>query len=162
MKWHCGILSDDPRKDRTFQWLTRGYWDTGMPPEIERELRIWMAMPGFSISYHSRVFGLSPATMAKHIGGYEKYKDEVHENWLSATREDCLKLCLRRRGGNIPVISQLQMLNDLKTGYSKVGLSREYRVSLATVHHIGRGWIRGHSELPVGFSLLGATPVRQS
>lgn len=161
MKWHCGLLSDEPEKDRTLQWIKRGCWDT-LPDDVQHELRIWMAMPGFAVSYHHRAFGLNREYISRQMGGYERYKGEVHENWLSATREDCLKLCLRRRGGNVPVISQLQMLNDLKAGQSALSVAREYRVSKHTIYQISKGTIRCHGELPLGFALLGATRVQRS
>ena len=61
------------------------------PPEIEHELRVWLAMPGFHPTYHAHVLGLSLYSIRKHIGGYEEMAEEVAENWLSATRDDCVR-----------------------------------------------------------------------
>lgn len=160
MKWHCGLLSDDPSKDRTLQWIKRGRWHT-LPEDVQHELRIWMAMPGFTAGYHYRAFELGREYINSQMGGYETYKAEVHENWISATRDDCLKLCLRRSGSQVPVISQLQMITDLKAGHTALSLAREYQVSKATIYNLSKGIIRCHGELPSGFALLGALRVNR-
>lgn len=61
----------------------------------------------------------------------------------------------------MPVISQLQIMNDLKAGHRGVALAREYRVNKATIYHLGKGIVRCHGDLSLGFSLLGATRVER-
>ena len=81
------------------------------------------------------------------------------ENWLSATRQDCVRLCHLRPFGRsgVPLLSQLSMLDDLKRGMSQCAIGREYGVTNEFVHQrkkygISRavtGW-----DLPAGFELL--------
>lgn len=157
MKWHCGLLSDRPDKDRTLQWLKRGMWDRGLPEDVEHELRVWMAMPGFSAGYHASAFNVDVRTVLKHIGGYDGLKREVGENWLSATRDDCVKLSrLRQKGGAIPVICQLSMLDDLKRGMKRVEIYRDYAVDEGATRKLWKGGVTFRGELPIGFSLLWA------
>ncbi|MGD9715181.1 MAG: hypothetical protein AB7V46_24465 [Thermomicrobiales bacterium] len=123
-------------------------------PEIERELRIWLAMPGFSLAWHANAFGLGKAYIRPHLGGSHQWHDEIVENWLSATREDCAALSRMRPGlGNVPLISQIRAVEDLKH-MRAVDVAREYRINYNTIW----GWrTRGFQpgrDLPPGFELL--------
>lgn len=158
MKWHCGLLSDDPSKDRTLQWIKRGYWHT-LPEDVQHELHIWMAMPGFTANYHAHAFGVDKRYVAKFVGGYDDLRKEVGENWLSATRDDCVRLCQLRGRGDIPVVSQIRMIDDLKAGRKQVDVTRDYGVSRSTTRGFSKGVISFSGELPSGFALLGALRV---
>lgn len=154
MKWHCGLLSNQPERDRTLQWIKRGQWDT-LPEDVQHELRVWMAMSGFHANYHALAFGLDKRYVAKFMGGYRDLKKEVGENWLSATRGDCIALCHMRGRGDIPVICQIQMTNDVKAGYTQAEVSRIYGVNSSTMKHLSIGRIKFRGDLPDGFALLG-------
>lgn len=154
MKYHCGLLDDRPDKSRTLNWIKRPVWGN-LPPEIERELRIWLAMPGFSAGYHAHTLGRNVAYVSKHMGGYERWRDEVAENWLSATRDDLVKLSQLRPGiGHVPLICQLRAVQDLKSGATIKKIAGEYRVHPTTITN----WsIRGPTpagHIPSGFDLL--------
>lgn len=154
MNWHCGLLSAQPNKDRTLAWIKRGAWDT-LPDDVAHEMRIWMAMPGFAINYHAQTMGLDKRYVAKFYGGYQQQWREVGENWLSATREDCVALCNLRAGGDVPVISQLSIIDDLKAGAKQVDVAREYAVSEKVTRYCSKGRIHFRGELPLGFAMLG-------
>jgi hypothetical protein len=156
MKWHCGLLSERPDQDRTLQWIKRGGWGTGLPADVERELKIWLAMPGFTIKYHAHVFRLDRSTIAPFVGrGFEELKQEVAENWLSVTRDDAVKLSqIRPPKGDVPLISQLAIADDVKRGVKKADIQRAYKVSGFTVTSIAKGHLRVRSPLPSGFELL--------
>lgn len=156
MLYHCGLLDTCPETSRKLQWVKRPVWGR-LPPDIERELRIFLAMPGFSASYVSHVFRIGAATVARNIGDYESWRDEVAENWLSTTRNDCIKLARLRPGtGNVPVICQLRALQDVKSGMSFSAIGREYGVTGAQVRHWARRGILSKRPLPPGFALLSA------
>jgi len=155
MKWHCGLLSEQPAADRTLNWIKRGHWVGGLPADVERELTIWMAMPGFSLAFHSHTLQVSRQLVYPWMGGYDQLKAEVAENWLSATRDDCVRLAqLRPSKGELPVISQLQIMNDLKAGAKVVEIIRDYRTNHQTVAELRRGAIKSRRPLPSGFALL--------
>lgn len=74
--------------------------DRGLPDDVLRELSIWLAMPGFPFSYHAHVFGMDRSYVARFVRGYDQRQREVGDNWLSATRDDCIRLCrMRLMGG---------------------------------------------------------------
>ena len=52
------------------------------------------------------------------------------------------------------MISQLQVMNDLKAGGRPTELAREYKAGRETINGLGRGVIKSRRPLPVGFSLL--------
>lgn len=160
MLYHCGLLDERPEKSPTLEWIKRPRMWGRLPPEIERELRIFLAMPGFTSAYLQRVFYKSYGYIARNGSRYEDWRHEVAENWLSATREDCMKLCRLRGGqGNVPVISQLRAIQDLKSGISLLRVSEEYEVSVMTLADWRDHGVRFNGKLPSGFSLLrGSTP----
>ena len=72
-------------------------------------------MPGFHPTYHAHVLGLSLYSIRKHIGGYEEMAEEVAENWLSATRDDCVRLSrMRPYNASVPLLCQIRAVQDLK------------------------------------------------
>lgn len=153
MKWHCGLLSERPENDRTLNYIKRPIWGH-LPPEIEHELRIWLAMPGFSISYHTHTLRQGRSLVERNIGGYDQYRNEVAENWLSATREDCIKLARLRPGlGDVPVICQARALQDMKT-MTVAKVARDYGVKDSTVTMWRKVGFRCNQLLPSGFELL--------
>ena len=156
MLWHCGLLSERPDRDRTLEWIRRGSWNSGLPEDVERELRIWLAMPGFTAAFHAHNFGVSSGVVRRQLGGYEKFKREVGQNWLSATREDCVRLSqLRPPRGDLPLLSQLQIIDDVKAGHRRRDLMREYLTNTATIHRLAQGLVLfGKRPLPPGFELL--------
>lgn len=157
MLYHCGLLDERPEKSRTLEWVKRPVWGN-LPADIERELRIFLAMPGLSYSYVAHVFRRGMAYVRPHVGvGYDVWRDEVIANWMSATREDCIKLTQLRPGkGNVPVIAQLRALQDLKAGLTLADISREYGVSEVTVAQWRDKGVRSSVPLPSGFALLSA------
>lgn len=156
MRWHCGLLDDEPERSPIYRLITTRYWNA-LPPEIEKELEIWLAMPGFSMAFHEKTLhgNRLERTFQARMGHYEKWKAEVIENWLSATREDCVRLSVRRPGlGSVPLLSQLSILDDVKRGLRNTDIAREYRVSGATVTAIGKGRLRFPGNLPPGVGWL--------
>jgi hypothetical protein len=114
-------------------------------------------MPGFSINFHAHTLGLSRPTVSRFVGrDYHELRDAVAENWLSCTRDDAVKLSQMRPGtGNIPVLSQLAILDDLKRGLGPTEIGEAYRVHPGTVSVLGRGTIKaGLSFMPEGFELI--------
>lgn len=153
MKYHCGLLDERPENSRTLNWIKRPNWGH-RPPEIEHELQVWLAMPGFSVSYHAHTLRHAKQVLTRHMGGYEEHKAEVIENWLSATREDCIKLARLRPGkGDVPVISQIRAVEDLKTMGLKA-VSEDYGVSLHSVQMWRKSGFRFNGPMPSGFELL--------
>lgn len=87
--------------------------------------------------------------------GYEDLKAEVAENWLSATREDAIRLSnMRPSKGDLPLLSQLQIMNDLKAGHSATYLAAEYGTNTRKVGKLSKGIILLRQPLPPGFTLL--------
>jgi hypothetical protein len=155
MKYHCGLLDERPENSRTLNWIKQGTWGR-LPPEIEHELRVWLAMPGFSISYHCHTLRRGRTTIIPNLGGFEELEQEVAENWLSATRDDCVKLSRMRPGtGNVPLISQLRAVQDLKK-MRQVDVARDYRITVPTLVTWASTGFRTWGQLPVGFELLTA------
>lgn len=153
MLYHCGLLDERPANSRTLNWIRRTTWGK-LPPELEHELRVWLAMPGFSVPYHAHALGVSRQRIEQNIGGYEEHKADVIANWLSATREDCVKLARLRSGqGHIPLISQLRAVEDLKH-MSMTQVARDYGVHLQSVIDWLHTGFRSNSQLPSGFELL--------
>jgi hypothetical protein len=159
MKYHCGLLSERPEKDATLQWVRKGWWDLpGHPPEIEFERRVWLAMPGFSASFHAHTLGVSIEQVTRHLGrDYDELRDAVAENWLSCTRDDAVKLSqLRPPKGELPLLCQLQIMRDLKAGLGPTEIAQLYLTNTSKVCELGRGTVRVRRPLPSGFELLTA------
>ena len=58
---------------------------------------------------------------------------DVIDNWMSATREDCVRLSQIRPGmGDVPLISQIRAVQDLKH-MLLVDVARDYRVPTHSV-----------------------------
>lgn len=153
MKYHCGLLDARPDQSRTLKWIRTPAWGH-RPPEIEHELKVWLAMPGFSIAYHAHVLGHSKLIVARHMGGFEEMRDDVVENWLSITREDCLALArLRPNQGSMPLVCQLRALQDLKT-LGAVVVARDYRTTLQTLRMWRTRGLATRGPVPAGFELL--------
>ena len=150
MLYHCGLLDEQPERSRTLQWIRRGRWDQpGFPEDVRRELMIWLAMPGFAHSFHTRAFMTCNAVLRPYLDGFEQWKEEVSANWISATREDCIRLALMRPGkADVPLISQLQAVRDLKAGMTRSEVAREYRVLPETVRKWADGHFAGVQRLP--------------
>ena len=157
MLYHCGLLSERPERDPTLAWAKRGGWDLpGCPASIEHDRRVWLSMPGFSTSFHAHTLGPCRETIQRfHMADFAELRDDVVTNWMSATREDCVRLSQMRPGtGNIPLISQLQIMDDLKKGAKPKLLAGEYRITAATVRNLKRGHPKFARGLPSGFELL--------
>jgi hypothetical protein len=73
------------------------------------ELEIWLVVPGFPTSFHEHALqtGHLMKGWRDRFGLLDKWKREVAENWLSATREDAVALSQMRLGtGNAtPVVA---------------------------------------------------------
>lgn len=155
MKYHCGLLDERPEDSRTLQWVKRPAWGS-RPPEIEHELAVWLAMPGFSVSYHQHTLGHDRTVLLPRLGYNPVLRGEVIGNWLSATREDCVKLArLRPRGsGNVPLICQMRAVADLK-GMRQADVARDYDVTVSSIWGWRkRGFNFKRHPLPSGFELL--------
>lgn len=154
MIWSCGLLEEQP--NRTLSIIRRGYWHEGLPPELDRELRIWMSMPGFSVSFHHHTLGVGHASITRWIGrDYEQFKREVGENWLSATRDDCVKLArMRPSMGDMPLLCKLQIMDDLKRGGRPFLLADEYATNSTLINELRNGHVKLRQQLPDGFELL--------
>ena len=102
---------------------------------MEHELRVWLAMPGFTLKYHVETLD-HPAHVVKHfMGHYEDLKSDVCDNWLSATREDCIKLGNRRPSkGDLPFLTKFQMLKDSARGLSQKQIAEDFGVAHSTAH----------------------------
>lgn len=158
MKWHCGLLSEQPEKDQTLNYIKRGYWHLPAPPEIKRELRIWLAMPGFSVAYHAHVFRVSHPTIRSYLASqdFSDVQTEVAENWLSVTDEDAIRLARMRRGtGNLPLVCQLRLLDTLKQGMKRSKVAELYRVTPHTVDRLRKGGLTTRGVRPSVGGLLG-------
>lgn len=156
MIYHCGLLDERPHKSRTLQWIKRGAWGAGLPADVERELRIWLATPGFSASYHAHVFNLSIRLVTEWVGvGFEEYRDEIAKNWLSATREDCVKLSqLRPPKGDVPLLVQFRIMDDMKAGRRVTALKKEYQINHRFFQILRKGQPRVRQPLPRGFEMF--------
>lgn len=158
MKWHCGLLDKRPEQSRTLEYIKRGFWELNMPEDVERELRIWMSMPGFSQSFHMHTLGVGCLLLRRWMmRDYDQFKAEVAENWLSVTRDDAVRLSQMRPGkvgGDVPLICKLQMMTDLKAGARNADIEKEYRVSGGITSELVRGIVKSRAPLPSGFELL--------
>lgn len=155
MLYHCGLLDERPDRSRTLNWIKRGDWEAGLPADVEKELYVWLAMPGLSINFHAHNFKLSRQYLRRFVGGFEEHRAEVAENWLSATREDCVKLSqLRPPKGDLPLLVQLSILNDLKAGRRVCDLMKEYQINRRSFQSLRKGHVRVRQPLPRGFELL--------
>jgi hypothetical protein len=124
---------DAPEKLMEFR---RSNWHT-LPDDMRRELRIWLAMPGFSIRYHVEALGHEPRLVKQFMGAYEELKDEVLENWASATKEDCIKLgYLRPEKGDLPLITKLEIRREYMRGSRQNAIAEEFGVAPATVNKL--------------------------
>lgn len=136
MKWHCGLLDEHPYENPTYRWVTRGgFFRPEFPEAIRHELAILLAMPGFPRAFFASYLRLSDRhidRVRKKLPGYEELRNEVAENWLSVTREDAIKLCHMRLDPRsaVPLVVQLQILDDIKAGIPQAHLAREYGISL--------------------------------
>lgn len=153
MKYHCGILDERPDRSRTLNWIKRSAWGL-RPPEIEYELSVWLAMPGFTAAYHAHVLHHSVASIAPRLGGFEAVREAVVENWMSATRDDCIALAhLRPNRGDFPLLCQLRALEDLK-GMRMVDVAKDYGTTLQTIWAWRIHGLKFRGPLPSGFELL--------
>jgi hypothetical protein len=148
MLYHCGLLSERPETHRTLNWIKRPHWGR-MPEDVEHELSIWLAMPGFPVAFHAHTLAHGPAYIKPHMGRFEELRDEVIENWSSATPEDCQRLSRMRPGtGNIPIICQHSMLQEVKAGRRQTDIAEDYRVHEQTVHQLVRHGVRSSRGWP--------------
>ena len=124
------------------------------PPEIEHELKVWLAMPGFTVRYHAHVLGLSQHSIRQHIGGYDEMAEAVAENWLSATRDDCIRLAQLRDGpASVPLLCQIRAVQDLKK-MRLIDVAKDYRVSDQSLLNWSKRGFNFSGHLPSGFALL--------
>lgn len=72
MKYSCGLLDDDPMENRAYRWITGAHW-SALPADVEHELRVWLAIPGFSASWHTHNFRVGPDRIRPLIGNYERF-----------------------------------------------------------------------------------------
>jgi hypothetical protein len=152
MKWSCGLLDGD---DDKLRYLRHHDWNDLDGP-LADELEIWLAMPGFSMAFHEHTLGKMRRTKGWRLryGLHDKWKDEVAENWSSATREDAIALArMRPRGGSVPLLTQVSMLRNLERGWRQSDVARTYRVSPAMVANLKRGQLTNISDIPASFSL---------
>jgi hypothetical protein len=135
--WHCGLLDDPVFEIEKRNQIRYANWHT-LPEELERELRIWLAMPGFSLSYHVETLERDPREISQFMGGYAELEEDVLLNWLSATREDCVKLgWLRPDKGDLPLISKIEIRRDyMRGGMTQTAIAKDYGVWPATVHKL--------------------------
>jgi hypothetical protein len=160
VKWHCGILGDPTvprptwRLDGIFGWRNEGA--VGVR---QHELAVWLAMPGFSTNYHASNLKLAWNTVRKYqqlLRGFDELSADVAANWLSVTRDDAVQLCRRRpEKGDVPIICQLRMLDDLKAGRRHATVAREYGVRREWLSRVQQKGLRAaRCRLPAGFELL--------
>jgi hypothetical protein len=153
-------LDEDPVERGKWRWIRHGRWTSStIPDDLRHELAVWLAMPGFSTNYHATNLGVAWNTVRKYrqlLPDYDDLSGDVVENWLSVTREDAGLLCQRRPfKGDVPIICQLRMLDDLKAGRGFGAIAREYGVRrewLSRMRLQGISAARYH--LPRGFELL--------
>ena len=112
MLYHCGLLDEQPDKSRTLNWIKRPHWGT-MPPDIERELSIFLAMPGLTTAYVSHLLRHSDVYVKRRMGFYEDWKAEVDANWASATC--CATVGLR--SATTSVDTRIGKRTSMRTGH---------------------------------------------
>lgn len=161
MKWHSGLLAPDPSKHRSYQWMRRGGWfNPDFPADVFHDIAVWLRTPGLGFNFHRVNFKISSATLAdrmKRMPSFEELRNDVAENWLSVTREDAIKLIHMRVGpyrSQIPLLSQLKILDDIKAGLSQARIARDFGISPTTVSTIALKGAKWGSPLPAGFELL--------
>ena len=154
MRWHCGLLDERPDQSRVLARIKRGNWNS-LGPDVWHELMVWLAMPGFSIAFHQHTLGVSREVVTAAIPAFEDWREDVIDNWISATREDCVRLCrMRPDKGDVPIIFQLRIMDDVKAGISQVDLAGEYGLDKGTINGWKQRGLRSRGELPSGFELL--------
>lgn len=141
--------------------MRRGGWfEPDFPPDVFHDIAVWLRTPGLGFNFHRVNFKISAPTLVdrmKRMPSFEDLRDDVAENWLSVTREDAIKLIHMRVGplrSQIPLLSQLKILDDLKAGLSQARIAREYGIGPRTVSRIAHNGARWSSPLPSGFELL--------
>lgn len=150
MDWHCGLLDEPATPPGERNPIRDSNWHT-LPPELERELRIWLAMPGFSLQYHVETLEREPREIRRFMGSYNELEEDVLCNWVSATREDCLKLgWMRPEKGRLPLISQCQIRRDYFSvvRQTQKELAAEYGVYPSTVNKLTLGIPDEYDSLP--------------
>ncbi|QVM85252.1 hypothetical protein [Novosphingobium decolorationis] len=161
MLYHAGLLDPDGSQSRCREWIARRGWNTPeFPDDVREDLAIWLAMPGFHIQYHVRNLRSSWSTIVaarRYLADFENLADMVTANWMSATRDDAIRLSKLRPGGQsspIPLLCQLKILDDLKVGHTKASLARTYACSSRSIWTIQNQGLQWTGELPLGFRLL--------
>lgn len=157
MNLHCGLLDKQPERHPTFFWASKGWWaTTEWPAEVTREVQTWLAMPGFSLSFHMHTLRVGPMTIRHHLGYYDKWKDDVIANLISGTRDDWAALCrLRPPKGNLPVMCQLSILDDVKAGITHQQIAKDYAINRHTIGLLLRFGIKNRQDWPSSLPLLG-------
>lgn len=139
MNYHCGLLDPEPLKSRTLNYILRTRSLLALPPDILRELQIWLATPGFTTAYQSHQFQHNRLTLDKLMTSDPEVLQLGRDNWTSASRGDAVTLSRIRPGtGHIPTISRAYMIEDLSRGLTQVQVAEDYRVSADTVLKIRR------------------------
>lgn len=148
MYWHCGLLDDPGLPIEKQNPIRHSNWHT-LPAVFERELRIWLAMPGFKLSYHVETLQREPRLIRQFMGGYAELEEDVLLNWVSATRDDCIKLgCIRPEKGDVPLIAKIEMRRDYMRAMAQTEIAEEYGVWPATAHKLAWGIPDEVSQLP--------------
>lgn len=123
-RWNTARPTDGPKSSRSntpgsFRQAVRGQPsfeldqtdEESSRTELEHELGVSFRR-GFSISYFGHVSGGRPC-VERSIVGYDALKSGVTEDWLPATREDCVRLPRMRIGtDNVPIIGQTCALHE--------------------------------------------------
>jgi hypothetical protein len=161
MKYHVGLLSERPHQNRSYRWMRRGGWHKpDFPADVYLDLAVWLAMPGFDTNYHIHNLGISEPVfrpLRAKMPTYEDVKDQVIENWMSTTREDCIKLTKMRKTkwSPVPLICQLAMLDEVKRGTSRYAVAKMFGVSDPTVRElVEQGAVARYAALPAEFAML--------
>lgn len=141
--------------------MRRGWTQCYFPADVRHEIAIWLATPGIEAAWHVHNLRIHHATLKKYqaqLPGFEDLREEVAENWLSATRDDCINLARMRPGktSGVPLLAQLSMLGDLKKGMRPCDIASEYGVTSRWLYDLTRFGVRVRDELPSGFELLAA------
>lgn len=161
MLHHCGLLDPDPEQSRMRRWVRQGLNYDTLPPDVQLEIGVWLHMPGFTWSFHCHTLGHHFETLKRWASrtSYDTLRPMITDNWISTTRDDCIRLAnLRRRGMEMPLVCQIQIVEDLRSGISQRELGTIYKT---TGQAIGVWRRKGFSArwVPSGFEWLVAQSV---
>lgn len=96
----------------------------------------------------------SREALTPRMGGFEEMQDEVAQNWMSVTSDDCARLARMRPGdGNIPLICQIQAVQDLKS-MRVTDVASAYRTTQQSLYRWRHSGFTFQGPLPSGFDTL--------